>query len=63
MIVIILIILAVIWLFSWRGPSFYPAYATIFEISALGRQLALVVVVAGDPRDSLFAGSHKILML
>jgi len=31
MLVTLLIILAVIWLFSWRGPSFYPAYATRYS--------------------------------
>ena len=28
MLLTILIILAVIWLFSWSGPRYYPAYAS-----------------------------------
>jgi hypothetical protein len=28
MLLILLIIVAAIWLFSWGGPRYYPAYAT-----------------------------------
>ena len=61
MLVIILIVLAVIWLFSWGGPRFYPAYATIFEISSVERQLTLVIDTTRYSCASLLPGSNKNL--
>ena len=45
-------------------PELLPGVChTIFEISPLGRQLALAVGVAGNPRASLPAGGYTILAL
>jgi len=47
MLITILVILAIIWLFSWSGPRYYPAYATRYSRYPLwggGSHILLVIV-------------------
>jgi hypothetical protein len=48
MLLILLIVLAVVWLFSWSGPRYYPAYATRYARYPLwgGSSHVLLVLLA-----------------
>ena len=45
---LIILILAVIWIFSWGGPRYYPAYADRYSRYPLwgGRSHVLLVILA-----------------
>ena len=48
MLMLLLVILAIVWLFSWSGPRFYPAYATRYSRYPLwggGSHILLVILV------------------
>ena len=48
MLILLLIIIAVIWLFSFAGPRYYPAYTTRYRQYPLwgGRSHVLLIILA-----------------
>jgi hypothetical protein len=47
MLILLLVILAIVWLFSWSGPRFYPAYTTRYRSYPLwggGSHILLVIL-------------------
>jgi hypothetical protein len=48
MLILLLIIIAIVWLFSYAGPRYYPAYSTRYSRYPLwgGRSHILLVILA-----------------